>query len=69
MSDGQCILVAATDTDSTVIGAKLVFHRIGDEYFLSDMVTESGKVHVAASAREQRARRAAQQSLVTVLGN
>ena len=69
MSDGQSVMVTANETDGTVTGGKLVFHRIGDEYFLSDMVTRSGKVHFAASARERRVQDAAQQSLTTVLGN
>ena len=69
LSDGQSVMVPANATDSTVTGGKLVFHRIGDEYFLSDMVTRSGKIHFAASVRERRVRDAAQQSLATVLGN
>ena len=69
MSDGQSILLNAIETDSTVTGGELVFHRIGSEYFLSDMVTRGGKVHFASSARERRARRAAQQSLTTVFGS
>ena len=69
MTNGQSILVNANETDTTVIGARLVFHHIGHEYFLTDMVMRSGRVHLAASARERRARREAQQSLTTVLGN
>src|SRR5579872_1928071 len=38
-------LTLVTEIDTSVTGAKLVFHRVGDQYFLSDVVTLDGTLH------------------------
>ena len=55
----------ANQVDPTVTGAKLVFHKIGDEYFLSDVVRAEGKLHFAPSKAEKKMT-AANQPPVTV---
>lgn len=63
-------LAVASEVNTKVTGSKLVFHRIGDQYFLSDVVTPSGKLHFAASKKEiQLARGADKQTVVTAAGN
>ncbi|HVH88253.1 MAG TPA: hypothetical protein VM912_16145 [Terriglobales bacterium] len=65
--DGPVILARATASDYTVTGAKLVFRKIGDEYFLSDVVSPAGTLHFARSHREvERLRAGNQQSLTTL---
>src|SRR5207302_7557035 len=55
MGDHHGVLTRASEIDSTVTGTKLVFRRIGHEYFLSDVVTLNGKLHFPASRDETRA--------------
>ena len=63
-------MAVASEVDTNVTGSKLVFHRIGDQYFLSDVVSPTGSLHFSASKREtQLARAANQQSVVTNVGN
>lgn len=63
-------LAIATEVNTNFTGSELVFHRIGDQYFLSDVVTPSGKLHFAASKREiLLARGADKQTVVTSAGN
>jgi hypothetical protein len=69
LGQGTGALAIATEYDSNVSGGKLVFHRIGDQYFLSDVVTPSGKLHFSPSRSERAARSANQQTVVTNLGN
>jgi hypothetical protein len=70
LGDGTGALAIASEIDTNVTGSRLVFHRIGDKYFLSDVVSPSGKLHFAASKREtQLARSADQQTVVTNVGN
>jgi hypothetical protein len=58
-------LAKATDFDSTITGTKLVFRRVGGQYFLGDVVTLSGKLHFAPTRNEKELARAADaQSLV-----
>jgi len=49
-SDG---LILAGIFDSGVTGAKLVFHRYGDTYFLSSIVTSAGE-HIFQASRQER---------------
>lgn len=66
LGSGHAGVARAADFDSTITGTKLVFHRIGDEYFLRDVVTPTGTLHFAASRQEkQRAREA----VAVVVGN
>lgn len=70
LGDGAGALAIASEIDTNVTGNRLIFHRIGDEYFLSDVVSPSGKLHFVASKREtQLARSADQQTIVTNVGN
>lgn len=62
-------LAIATEYDTNVTGSKLVFHRIGDQYFLSDVVTPDGKLHFSQSKSEREAQSANQQTVVTNAGN
>lgn len=47
------VIARASEIDDTATGNKLVFHKIGDEYFLSDVVTQRGTLHFPASSREK----------------
>lgn len=69
LGQGTGALAIASEYDTDVTGSKLVFHRIGDQYFLSDVVTPSGKLHFSASRSEREARSANQQTVVTSIGN
>ena len=60
----------ATDVDTTVTGAKLVFHRVGNQYFLSDIVGLDGNAHFAVSRAEAKlARQMNEQHVDVSLGN
>jgi hypothetical protein len=69
LSRGTGALAIATEYDTNVTGSKLVFHRIGGQYFLSDVVTPTGKLHFSPSRSEREARSANQQTVVTNAGN
>lgn len=70
LGQGTGALAVASEVNANVTGSKLIFHRIGDQYFLSDVVTPSGKLHFAASKKEiQLARGADKQTVVTSAGN
>jgi hypothetical protein len=70
MGEGHGIQTLATEFDTHVTGTKLVFSRIGDEYFLKDVVTPEGRLHFAASRKQtQLARDAGRQSLTVVESN
>jgi hypothetical protein len=56
----------ATDLDSTITGTKLVFRRVGSQYFLGDVVTLSGKLHFAPSRDEKEQARAANTQSLTI---
>jgi hypothetical protein len=63
-------MARASEIDDTITGSKLIFHKIGDEYFLSDVVTSRGKLHFPASSRESKlAQTASAQSFIIVAGN
>ena len=66
LSQGTGALAVASEIDTNVTGSKLVFHRIGDQYFLSDVVSPTGKLHFAASKRETRLERSADQQAVAI---
>lgn len=51
--DHRGTVAEATELDGYVTGAKLVFHKVDDEYFLSDVVTLEGKLHFAPSSKER----------------
>lgn len=53
LAEGAAALARASAIDSSVTGTKLVFHRIGDQYFLSDVVSPKGKLHFVASRQEK----------------
>lgn len=52
VGDGGGVFATASDVDTYVSGAKLAFHRVGDQYFLSDVVSPKGTRHFAVSDRE-----------------
>jgi hypothetical protein len=59
VSDRQGAVARATDVDDTVTGSTLVFRRVGNQYFLGDVVTLTGKLHFAPSRTEVERTRAA----------
>jgi hypothetical protein len=65
--DGGQILTQATVTDPEITGTKLVFHKVGDQYFLSDVVAPSGTMHFAVSRKEQQLEADADQPAITVV--
>ena len=70
IGDHRGLLFRATEIDDTVTGTKLVFRHIGDEYFLSDVVTPRGKLHFPASRKAtQRAQGADTPSVTIVAAN
>jgi len=61
------VQASANAIDYTSTGTKLVFRKVGAEYFLSDVVTLHGALHFAPSRYEtNRIRTVAQQALTTV---
>ena len=66
MGDHRGTVAEATELDGYVTGAKLVFHKAGDEYFLSDVVTINGTLHFAATSKEKKLARAIQPETVTI---
>ena len=62
----QGVQARASAMDSTVTGTKLVFRKLGDEYFLSDVVSLHGALHFAPSRYETKRIRTVAQSLTTV---
>lgn len=70
LGQGTGALAVANQVDTSVTGSKLVFHKIGDEYFLSDVVSLEGTLHFAPSKAETKLVEAAnQQSVTTIPGN
>lgn len=69
--NGHGAVTAANEFDGYATGTKLVFHQIGDEYFLSDVVTLHGTLHFTPSSREKKlaAQNADQQSVTVLAGN
>jgi|SRR5690348_898997 hypothetical protein len=50
--DREQTLTRASSIDSTVHGARLDFRKIGDKYFLTDIVTPTGKLHFPLSRKD-----------------
>lgn len=57
----------ATELDGYATGTKLVFHKVGDEYFLSDVVTLNGTLHFARSSKEKKVAQNVEPESVTIL--
>jgi hypothetical protein len=66
-SDGAALFSLASAMDSSVTGTKLIFHRIGDQYFLSDVVTLDGTLHFAVSHKEAELGRSTNGSALTTI--
>ena len=70
VTQGTGAVEVATQVDTSVTGSKLVFHKIEDEYFLSDVVNPAGTLHFAPSKAEKKLAAANnQQSITTIPGN
>lgn len=67
VSQGTGAVAVANQIDTSVTGSKLVFHKIGDEYFLSDVVNLDGTLHFAPSKAEKKVTAAANQQSVTII--
>lgn len=67
LGDHRGVLTRAIDIDDTVTGSKLVFHHIGDQYFLSDVVTPNGKLHYASSRKQTQRAQNVEASPVTIV--
>lgn len=65
--DGHGALATATEYDTSATGTKLVFHKVGDEYFLSDVVTLNGTLHLAPSRQEKKLVKSADLQSVTIV--
>jgi hypothetical protein len=50
------VMVATTFEPVSIVGAKLVFHRYGDQYFLSKISSPAFSVGVPVSKMEKRVR-------------
>ncbi len=67
---GTGALAVVNQFDSSAVGNELVFHKIGDEYFLSDVVRPDGTMHFAPSKAERKLTAAVnQQSVTTIPGD
>ncbi|HEU5233592.1 MAG TPA: hypothetical protein VFU50_12085 [Terriglobales bacterium] len=51
VADGSLVLSRASAIDSTVNGARLEFVKIGNQYFLTDVVTPTGTLHFPLSRK------------------
>jgi uncharacterized membrane protein YhhN len=70
LGEGTGALASATEMDTTATGTKLVFHRVGDQYFLSDVVTLGGTLHFTVSKTEaQLARTVNEPPVLSTVGN
>jgi len=63
---GHGVQARANAIDYRVTGTKLVFRKVGDEYFLSDVVTLHGALHFAPSRYETKRISTLAQSLTMV---
>ena len=54
MGDHHGALAQASEFEGYATGSKLVFHKVGDEYFLSDVVTTNGTLHFSPSRKEKK---------------
>ena len=69
MGDHHGAVAQASEFDGYATGSKLVFHKVGDEYFLSDVVTTNGTLHYAPSSKEKKlAQNVSPESVTIVAG-
>jgi len=61
LGDGTGVLARASELDTEHTGDKVVFHRVGNQYFLSDVVEQDGTRHFAVSRKEAQLARSMQQ--------
>jgi hypothetical protein len=67
---GVGVFAQGTVLEPSITGTKLVFHQVGGQYFLSDVVQPDGSLHFAVSQRErQLAQEADRQSITTISAN
>ena len=67
LAQGNGTLARASEIDYTVTGSKLIFAKVGDEYFLRDVVTEKGKLHFPESRKQVKLAQSADEQTVTIL--
>src|SRR5690348_2747704 len=53
VADGSFVQSRASAVDSTIHGARLEFLKIGNQYFLTDVVTPTGSLHFPLSRRRE----------------
>lgn len=53
VSEGSFVQSRASAIDSTVCGARLEFLKIGDKYFLTNVVTPTGTLHFPLSRKHE----------------
>ena len=51
---GHGVVAAASNLDWQQTGGKLVFHKYGEQYFLADIYSPSGRLHFTPSRSESR---------------
>ncbi len=54
VTEGSFVQSRASSTDSTVRGERLEFLKIGNTYFLTDVVTPNGSLHFPLSRKHER---------------
>ena len=70
VGQGTGAVAIASELDTEHTGDKVVFHRVGDQYFLSDVVAQDGTRHFAVSRKEAQLARSVQQLPVAIsIGN
>lgn len=53
VADGSFVQSRASAIDSTIYGARLEFLKIGNQYFLTDVVTPTGSLHFPLSRKRE----------------
>ena len=70
VGQGTGAVAMASELDTEHTGSKVVFHRVGDQYFLSEVVVQDGTRHFAVSRKEAQLARSMQQLPVAIsIGN
>lgn len=69
VGQGAGVVAIASELDTVHTGDKVVFHRVGDQYFLSDVVEQDGTRHFPVSSKEAQLARSMQQVPVAISGN
>ena len=67
VSQGTGAIAVANQFETSATGSKVVFHKIGDEYFLSEVVSLEGTLHFAPSKAEKKMAAAVNQQSVTII--